>query len=216
MSDDVARVQNHWWWRPGWRQGRHIYACHLIFDDQPRLRALVAKYQAATKALPVLDPIPPQWLHITTQGIGFVDEICADEAKDIRLGIADRLAKIDQPHVTFQHPTIRAEAVYLKARPAEPLYAIRRQIHHAAVDVVGSGRVKPLPESPDYEPHVSIAYVNSDAEAGPIAAAIEQVEAEPVTVTFTKADFLEFHRDNRMYEWTSAAPMPLRRRTDLP
>jgi hypothetical protein len=59
-------------------------------------------------------------------------------------------------------------------------------------------------------PHVSTAYVNSDAPATPIAAALEDVEAEPVTVTFAKADLLEFHRDQRMYEWTSATPIPLR------
>jgi hypothetical protein len=50
MSEDVAEVRNHWWWRPGWREGRHIYACHLILDDQPQLRALVARYQEALKA----------------------------------------------------------------------------------------------------------------------------------------------------------------------
>jgi hypothetical protein len=62
-------------------EGRHIYACHLILNDQPRLRALVARSQEALKTLPMLDPIPPMWLHITTQGIGFVDEIRPDEAE---------------------------------------------------------------------------------------------------------------------------------------
>jgi hypothetical protein len=54
---------------------------------------------------------------------------------------------------------------------------------------------------------VSVAYVNADAQAAPIAAAITGVEVAPVTVTFTKAGFLEFHRDHRMYEWTSDTPM---------
>ena len=37
----VTTVRNHWWWRPGWRTGRHFYACHLTLDDQPQLRELV-------------------------------------------------------------------------------------------------------------------------------------------------------------------------------
>ena len=212
MFEDVSDVQNHWWWRPGWREGRHIYACHLILNDQPQLRALVARYQEALKPLSMLDLIPPQWLHITTQGIGFVDEVSPDEAEAIRQGIADRLKQIDPPIVTFQHPTIRPEAVLIKAHPAEPLYSIRQQIHHAVVDVVGSDRAEPLPRPEDYAPHVSIAYVNADAQAVPIAAAIKGIEVEPVTVTFTKADFLEFHRDHRMYECTSDTPMPFRTR----
>jgi hypothetical protein len=51
MSEDVAEVRNHWWWRPGWREGRHIYACHLILDDQPQLRALVPGTRKRSKQL---------------------------------------------------------------------------------------------------------------------------------------------------------------------
>jgi len=32
------------------------------------------------------------------------------------------------------------------------------------------------------------------------------LETRIATVTFEKADLLEFHRDNCMYEWTSAIP----------
>jgi hypothetical protein len=46
-----ASMRNHWWWRPGWREGRHIYACHLTFDDQPQLRELVADYQQALSSM---------------------------------------------------------------------------------------------------------------------------------------------------------------------
>ena len=208
MPEDVVELKNHWWWRPGWREGRHVYACHLILNDQPRLRALVARYQDATKALAILDPIPPQCLHITTQEIGFVDEISQDEAGAVLRGIADRLKQVERPTVTFQYPTVRLEGVFLKAHPVEPLYSIRRQIHDAVVDVLGNDRTEPLPKPEDYRPHVSIAYVNANAPAAPVAAAVRDVEVEPVTVTFTKADFLEFHRDHRMYEWTSATPVP--------
>ena len=31
----ITTVRNHWWWRPGWRAGRHFYACHLTLNDQP-------------------------------------------------------------------------------------------------------------------------------------------------------------------------------------
>jgi hypothetical protein len=40
MSDVIETplppsVRNHWWWRPGWAEGRHFYACHMTLDDQP-------------------------------------------------------------------------------------------------------------------------------------------------------------------------------------
>lgn len=208
MSENAESVRNHWWWRPGWREGRHFYACHFILDDQPGLRALVTRYQAATKTLPMLDHVPAQWLHITAQGIGFVDEISPGELDAVRQGIADELAQMERPTVTFERPTIRPEAIVLMAHPAKPLYEIRQRVHRAAVAVLGNERADPLPKPEDYTPHVSTAYVNSDASAAPIAAALEGVEAEPVTVTFAKADLLEFHRDHRMYQWTSATPVP--------
>jgi hypothetical protein len=51
-------VRNHWWWRPGWRQGRRFYTRHLTFDDQPQLHALVDAYRDSFAQLPGLDLIP--------------------------------------------------------------------------------------------------------------------------------------------------------------
>ena len=78
------------------------------------------------------------------------------------------------------------------------------------VAVLGDERVDSLPSPDDYKPHVSTAYVNADASAMPIVTALEGVDAGAVTVTFTKADLLVFHRDRRMYEWTSAMPVPFK------
>ena len=65
------------------------------------------------------------------------------------------------------------------------------------------------PDHVDFLPHVSIGYINRDAEARPIAAALSDLTTRPVGVTFAKADLLEYHRDHRMYEWTSATPIPI-------
>ena len=34
-TQPVTAVRNHWYWRPGWRAGRHFYACHITLDKQP-------------------------------------------------------------------------------------------------------------------------------------------------------------------------------------
>jgi hypothetical protein len=33
-------MRRHWWWRPGWRPGRRLYAWHLTFGDQTVARGL--------------------------------------------------------------------------------------------------------------------------------------------------------------------------------
>jgi hypothetical protein len=100
--------------------------------------------------------------------------------------------------------------VFLKAHPAAVLYPLRVKMHEAALSVLGPERfTEPTPDRSKFSPHVSIGYVNGDGETEPIAAALSRLTTRDVETTFTKADLLEFHRDNQMYEWTSATPIPI-------
>lgn len=210
-----AAVRDHWWWRPGWAEGRHFYACHLTLDDQPELRGLVADYQQGLEGVTGIDLIPPQWLHLTMQGIGFTDEIGAAELAALDRALTRELATIDPPAVEFRYLTIHPEAIYLKAHPAQALYPLRSKMHAAASSVLGPERfMEPVPDWAKFLPHVSISYVSRDGEAEPIAAALRGLKTRTVEVTFTKADLLEFHRDHRMYEWTRATPIPIGSLTD--
>jgi 2'-5' RNA ligase len=204
----VTTVRNHWWWLPGWRAGRHFYACHLTLDDQPELRELVERYQDALRHLPSLDMIPAHWLHITAQGIGFADEIGQADLADVTAAVQERLRDLEPPVATFHRATIRPEAVLLKAEPPQPLYQLRLTLYDAIASVLGPGKFsEPRPGPRQFTPHVSAAYVNDHGPAEPIAQAISHLDPEPVTATFRTVSLLEFHRDGRTYEWTSAAPL---------
>ena len=56
---------------------------------------------------------------------------------------------------------------------------------------------------------MSVAYVNADGPAQPVFDALSLAHPSPVTATFRVAPILTFHRDHRMYEWTSARPIPI-------
>lgn len=102
------------------------------------------------------------------------------------------------------------EAVYLKAHPAAVLYPLRLKMHEAALSALGPERfTEPTPDRTRFLPHASIGYINRDGDTDPIAAALSKLTTRAVDTTFTKADLLEFHRDNRMYEWNSATPIPI-------
>lgn len=206
----VTAVRNHWWWRPGWCAGRHFYACHLTLDDQPQLRALVKCYQDAMAHLPNLDLIPPQWLHITTQGIGFADEIGSADLAAVTEAVRERLLGLQPPVATFHWATIQWEAVLLKAEPPQPLYQLRLALHDAISSVLGPEKFnEPRPGPRHFTPHVSAAYVNGDGPVEPITEAIANLNPQQVTATFSTISLLEFHRDHRMYEWASATPLPI-------
>ena len=93
MPARLESVRNHWWWRPGWRVGRHLYACHLTLDDQPELRELIDHYQGALAHLETLDLIPPGSLYLTMQRIGWADEVSPAELEVVAERI-ERVAKV--------------------------------------------------------------------------------------------------------------------------
>jgi len=157
-----------------------------------------------------IDLIPPQWLHLTMQGVGFTDEISADELAALDDALTAGLATIEQPAVEFRYLTVHPEAVYLKAHPAAALYPLRLKMHDAVVSVLGPKRFsEPAPDRAGFLPHVSIGYVSRDGETEPIATALNRLNPKTVESTFAKADLLEYHRDNRMCEWASVTSIPI-------
>lgn len=207
---DVPQVKNHWWWRPGWQRGRHFYACHITFDHEPGVQELVHAYQEPLKSFPGLDLIPSRWLHLTMQGIGFVDEVSTEEIQAITDSVSGNLSKIRQPSATFTRPVIQPEAILIPALPVDVMDEIRTNVHEAIVDVLGTDRTPDadLPEAlRGYRPHVSIAYVNRPGDSSTYIEALRGVSHDPVTVPIQKVSVLNFHRDNRMYEWTRSVPV---------
>jgi 2'-5' RNA ligase len=210
MTAEVEMMRDHWWWRPGWRIGRHFHACHFAMDRYPGLVRLVGAYRKRLVDFPGLDLIPDRWLHLTTQGVGFVDEVTEAQWSRLRDELWHRLAAVAPPVVTFHRPVVRGEAIYLPATPVEGLIGVRAVIREAIAQVL---RPRRLPEGSEpaarFRPHVSLAYANAAQPAQPVAEALAEVVADPVTVTLDRIDLMVFHRDRRMYEWTSSEPVPI-------
>jgi 2'-5' RNA ligase len=83
-------------------------------------------------------------------------------------------------------------------------------MYRAVIDAIGfNSSAGDMPAPSQFNPHVSIAYVNADDQTQPIADALQAVRTATVTATFRKASLLEFHRDHQMYEWTSATPIAI-------
>ncbi|MCP2168040.1 2'-5' RNA ligase family protein [Goodfellowiella coeruleoviolacea] len=213
MIEDAQELRDHWWWRPGWKPGRHFYTWHLTFAGEPALHALITTYQNALRHLPGLDLIPHDWLHLTMQGVGFVDEVSKSDAHAIAEAAQARLAALPAPTLTFDKPSIRPEAIALPPQPAEPVHHIRTAIRAAIADVWGPDRV---PEQADgYQPHLSLAYVRTDGPATPVRDALSAVTPDPVQVTIHTASLIRLERANRLYRWQEFTTAALTRGTIL-
>ncbi|MEV0329835.1 2'-5' RNA ligase family protein [Micromonospora echinospora] len=206
-GQQAEAVRNHWWWRPGWRVGRRFYAFHITFDGQAPLYKLATTYRTALAEMPSLTLIPDQWLHLTMQGIGFVDELAPETVRRISESARSLMADVRPFVVEFDQVVVADEAIVLPAEPAEPVHELRRLTRQAIGRVLGQDQVTEAEDR--FRPHVSVAYLTADGSAAPYLGALRAVRRQPARVTITHVDLIEMHRDQQMYEWRTVEAIPL-------
>jgi 2'-5' RNA ligase len=199
-------MRDHWWWRPGWSVGRRFYTWHLTFTGQPDVHQLAAAHRAALAPLgDDLTPIPDQWLHLTTQGFGFIDEVSEEDVQAIVAAAHTRLAAVPAFDIDLGPAVVDPEAVLLPATPAGSVQRLRAALRTAIGDVLHE-----VPESADgFRPHVSVAYSAAIGTVERVTEALAPLAAATARAHIATADLIVIHRDNRMYEWETYASVPL-------
>jgi 2'-5' RNA ligase len=197
-------MANHWWWRPGWAQGRRFYTWHFTFQEAQDVHRLAEAYRRGLADVPGLDLVPDRWLHLTMQGLGFVDEVSENDARAIADAAAARLSTVPAFELTLNRPEVTPEAIRWEAKPGEPPAEVRLAVREAIGEVWETA-----PERPDGFTHVSIAYSNSDGPAAPVHEALAAVDAAPATARIAHVELIVLSRDNQMYEWETFARVPL-------
>jgi 2'-5' RNA ligase len=202
-------MRDHWWWRPGWILGRSFYTWHITFADQPGARELLTGYAPALAQLPMLDPVPLRWLHLTLQGIGFTDEVADTDVDRIVTAARARCAQLAPFTVTIGPAHLDPETIQMPARPVEPLAELRRAIRAAIGDVWGEHNV-PEPED-GFHPHVSLGYSNSAGPADMLAEALKVQSPLMAGVGVSAVSLINLNRDNKAYMWSDVAMVSLGR-----
>jgi 2'-5' RNA ligase len=211
----VQWMRNHWWWRPGWRLGRHAYTFHITFQDDavvggPDLRRLVEDHQAKLVRMDSLDLVPLEWLHLTMQNVGFTDEVSDEEIEAVAMTAVGRCADVEPFELTFGPAEIRAEAVALHPSPAEPVSRLRDVLRDAIASVRGASGVPEAPEhAQGFRPHVSVAYSNTNMPAQSVAEVLKEKDPKSVAVVVRAASLIIINRDERMYRWRTYGTVPL-------
>ncbi len=210
---DAEEVRDHWWPRPGWRPGRQFYTWHVTFDGDDELHRLVHEYQAALTGASGLNPVPVEWLHLTMQGIGYVDEVSTDDLDRVISAVEARLRGLRAFDVAFHRPVVLGEAIVLPPTPAQPVHNLRDAIREGIADALGEDKVHTGPEQAyGFRPHVSLAYINTAGPAAPYLSALRTVDPAPATVRLANAALIVLDRllePDWLYRWTTRAVVPL-------
>ncbi|WP_034270725.1 2'-5' RNA ligase family protein [Actinospica robiniae] len=209
MSDtssySAPTTADHWWWREGWGPGTRFLTWHLTFQQDEVLHAHAAAYRDLLGGFAQLDLVADHGLHMTMQGVGLATDIDAAQLAALIDAARKRLARVRPFELHLDKPAFTPEAIRWDPEPVSPVTEVRRAVRAAISEVLGS-----VPEAEDgFVPHVTIAYGNRVAPAGPIIAAIEESKVPPVTVAVNRADLIVLGRDRREYEWEYAAKVEL-------
>jgi 2'-5' RNA ligase len=202
VSPLPERMTDHWWWRPGVRPGRRLLVWHILLDDQPGIRDIVRQCQAKLTGSDGLDLVPAQWLHLTTQIVGFADEIPQTEIDAMVGGAAARLATTAPIQVEVGKVWFHSEAVMLGIQPPRALDPVRGAIREAVAEAVSAHQ---LADEPDWAPHISLAYSNDAGPAASIIAALKPPPA-PRLMTVHRVHLVAQERAGHLYRWDCLAP----------
>jgi 2'-5' RNA ligase len=204
MSPVPERMTDHWWWLPGVRPGRRLYVWHILFGDHPEVCDLARRCQALLIGVPGLDLVPEPWLHMTTQIIGFADEIDDEQIRAMCEAAAKRLAELQPVGVLFGRPLVHREAVMLGIRPGRALDSMRDGLRDAVANTVRAHQLA----GADLTPHMTLAYSNQDAPAAPVVEAVRSLPS-PIDVVFRQVSLVSQERVGRLYRWDRVADISL-------
>ncbi len=202
LTDD--RMADHWRWRSGWRPGRRKYTWYFTFGGRQEAHDLAASYQARLAVLPGLDPVPARWLHLTTQGVGFTDEVSDEDVTALLAASTGRLKGFAAQRVTLGPALVAPEAILLEVMPADGLAAIRHELRAAIAEVLGPAR---LAGGDEWMPHVSVAYSHGTGPRAPYVAAV--AGAGTAEIVLSAVELIVLGRDHRLYQWTTRGQAPL-------
>jgi len=210
----LDRMRDHWWWRPGWHTGRSFYTWHITFENAPAVHQLAAAYQQHI-ALPTLDPVPAEGLHMTLQGIGFTDEVPAADLRTITAEASRRCAALPPFTLTLGPADGDPEGVPLAVHPWKPVQQLRHTLRQAIAAARGPDRV---PEPADqFHPHLTLFYSNTTTDPAPLRALLTELHTTPpVTTTIDTVSLIQLNRDTKVYRWTTITALPLTGQTPEP
>lgn len=203
----ATHIRNHWYWRPGWGIGSRFYTWHITFDGQPEVEHLADQYRTLLSQQPNLDVIPNQWLHLTMQGIGFVHNVAPEDVDAIVAATRARCAHLAPFKLTIGAPHVDPESIQIAVDPVEPVRQLRTAIRAAIADVWGSDRV-PEPAEP-YNPHLSLAYTNTEGPATPLIEALTSAPTLTANAEIDSCQLIILNRDEGMYVWEPYATVKL-------
>lgn len=183
-----------------------MLAWHLTFEGETELHRLAQDAQRALAGFDVLDPVPPEWLHLSLATFGATTDVTDDCIRQAINAAHQHIEVLDSLELTFARTVVFAESVVLCPDDSPGLRGLRSALQDSVRQVRGAG----APVDHDaFVPHVSVAYASGPAAGADIVAALETAGLPDVGPAHPTLTLVEMHRDGRLYRWRPVSAFPL-------
>lgn len=174
-----------------------MFTFHLTMEEAPDLRALATRLSPVLGAMPELDPVPLEGLHLTMNGVGFTDEVTPERLEEISDRVFQAWEASAVADLRFARMLMVDEGLMLFADAAPWLEALN-QAQRKAIDSVMSPR-----QWGRFQPHVTLAYCASEGDTQHIAQALAPVLADEPDHLWARPTLtlMCLGRDHEVYEW---------------
>ncbi|MGH3889243.1 MAG: 2'-5' RNA ligase family protein [Pseudonocardiaceae bacterium] len=207
LNDSTDMMRDHWWWRPGWRLGRSFYTWHITFSQNPQLTDFSSRHKQTIDRFETLDKVPFSGLHVTLQGIGFVDEVDRADIDHIIAATQVRCSRLQAFEIEIGPTVVDTEGVYAPVHPIETVTELRKALRAGIGDIWGEGNVWESIEG--FRPHLTLAYSNGAGSIRDIEMTLKANNPGTVRATISTVSLIDLNRDRRLYEWSEVATVRL-------
>ena len=205
MSPLPSQMANRWESRVEPKAGQGKLYWHILFNDQPQVRALASAAQERLAGFPGLHFTPKQWLHMTTMTVGFSEDFTATETSQMIILTRGLLSRLSPITVTFGRVLYHSEAIALGVNPPGAVNPVLDAVREATGNVIGSERTT---KGQAWVPHVTVAYSTARQPASPIIAALGH-ELPKCEATIDGVNLIIQDGPERLWDWRSVAKITL-------
>ncbi|MGW0682910.1 2'-5' RNA ligase family protein [Streptomyces sp. NPDC002754] len=205
MDNFFERVETR---KSPWLRGeRHIH-WHVLFDPEEVRAKLTDPYRGVTHQ-PGLEPVAPEWVHMTVLHSGAEEQFTKQELDAFTEGVRERAASIEPFWLTVDRPAVGTVALECVMRPGEPARELWRMTKEVEAQVKGG--IPAILNS--YYPHTSLAYAGARADEvdRPALKAwmSDNGPEEPVRLRAEALSLVAQWHDGREIKWELITEVPL-------
>jgi len=172
---------------------------HMLFRDNPAVRATARKAQVRLASFRDLHMAPEEWLHATALVAGTTDNIPGQDLERMLSEARQQLHSLQPIGVTISRVLYHPEAIMLGFTPEGALDPIHRAVREATFAVTGQTGSATGP-AVRWTPHITISYSTGTQPMAPIANALGR-EVPRCDVTVRAVSLVIQWGPERLWNW---------------